>query len=98
MRKRVKLRFSVELNWHVDLPTYTMVRGSLRPMIPNKTHADGVIVGVDPADPALSGLTVEVECPDDYADPTTGKIDRDRVQRKYRGNPKWDRPDWTPPE
>jgi hypothetical protein len=98
MRRRAKITRDATGSWRVDLPTYVMVPGTWRPIIPAKTTADGVLPATDPADPALNALTVEIECPDDYVDPSTGKIDRDRIRAKYKGNPKWDRPDWTPPD
>jgi hypothetical protein len=98
MRKRVRLTRDPNDVYTVDLPSYAMIPGTWRPVIPNKTTPDGVLPTTNPSDPVLNALTVEVECPDDYANPTTGRIDRDRVRTKYKGNPKWDRPDWTPPD
>lgn len=98
MRKRVKLSYTAQTGWHVDLPTYQMIPGTCLPIIAGKTTPDGVLPTANPADPALNALTVQIECPDDYADPTTQKINPSQVRRKYKGNPKWDRPDWIPPD
>lgn len=89
MRKRVKLKFDVERGWCVDLPTYTMISASLRPLIAGKTTPDGVARNANPADPALATLTVEVDCPDDYADPTTGAISPARIREIYSNHPRW---------
>jgi hypothetical protein len=98
MRRRVNITRTTTGIYTVDLPTFAMIPGTWRPVLPGKTTADGVLPTTDPADPALNALTVEVECPEDYADPETRKIDAARVREIYKGNPKWDRPGWTPPD
>jgi len=98
MRARVRLQHSADAGWHIDLPTYTMIPDSFLPLIPGKIHKNGVTATTNPADPALNAMTVEVECPDNYAHPVTGKIDNPRIRAIYNGNPKWDRPDYIPPD
>lgn len=71
--------------WRVVVPNYVMVSGTFLPVIPGKTHKDGVLPTTDPADPALAALTVEVEAPEDEVD-ETGKIILDVVAQRY---PTW---------
>lgn len=91
MRVRVRVVYSERLGWHVALPTYTMVPHSWKPVIPNKSHQDGVLPQTDPADPALRDLTCEVEVPDSYVDPETGKLDEKSIRKLYKGHKLWDR-------
>ena len=93
MRKRVKLIHTPGTGWHVDLPTYTMVRNSVLPVIAGLTSANGVLLSADAGDPRLATLTCEVDCPDQYIDPATGLITPDKVRRDHTGHPNWDRPD-----
>jgi hypothetical protein len=102
MRVRVKLLWDGS-SWRVDLPTAQMVPGSLLPVIPGRTTPHGVLA-VDqvtgaplPMDhPALSGLTVAVEVPDDYTDTPGGPIKAALLRKKYAGHPRFGRDDYTP--
>jgi len=98
MLARVKLTHTVNRGWHVDVPTYSMIADSFLPIIPGKIDKNGPLATTNPADPALNAMTVQVECPDNYAHPITGKIDNPRIRAIYQGNPKWDRPDYIPPD
>lgn len=103
MRVRVKVKWDDD-SWRVDLPIYTMVPGTFRPLIPGLVHFDGAFPDADPADPRLRGLTCEVEVPDRLIDASTGRPDHARIRQLYRGHPRWDderRPpdvDVEPPE
>jgi hypothetical protein len=92
MRKRVKISYAPDRGYFVDLPSYSMVRGSLRPVIAGKTTVEGVLADTDPADPALAALTCEVDFPDDYADEKTGAISPARIREIYKDNPRWTDP------
>lgn len=93
MRRRVKLIYSAERGWHSDLPTYTMIPGSVLPVIPRVTTPDGVLAGVNPTDPRLATLTVDIDVPDALINQATGEIDIALIREVYRGNPLWDTDD-----
>lgn len=44
--------------------------------------------------PDHSQKKVEIEVPDDEVD-ETGKLDKNKIRAKYRGQPKWDKPTVT---
>lgn len=90
MRLRVKIRW-VEDAWSVDLPVYTIVPDSFRPLIPEIIHSNGVAFSVDPSDPRLSGISCEVEVPNNFMN-STGKVSIAKVRGLYKGQSKWDRP------
>jgi len=79
-------------SYHVHLPTYTMVAGSLQPTIPDKTHANGVYPNAELTPAEKARLTVEVEVPTDECD-EKGKLDIAKIRKKYHGQPRWDKPD-----
>ena len=78
----------------VDLPSYVMVPGSWRPLVPGKVSPDGVAPGVNFDDPELEGLTCEVIVDDIYM--TDGAVDVDKLRDIHRGHPRWDDPDRPP--
>lgn len=82
--------------WLVDLPTYTMVAGTVLPVVPGKTTADGILRGVAPDDAALANLSVIVEIPDDT--PMAGdQVDPAKMRRRYKEHPRFGRNDYDPP-
>ena len=65
-------------------PTGSMVSGSWQPVVSGKSTADGVLVGVVLGDPALQGMTVQVDVPDE--DVTNGALDPVKVKARYPGH------------
>lgn len=65
----------------VAAPTYNMVQDSWLPVVPGKSHANGVVNGVTLGDPALNGITVMVDVPDE--DVTNGALDTVKVKARY---------------
>lgn len=66
---------------HPVAPTFVEVAGSYTPNVPAKADANGVMVGVALGDPAVAGVTVMVDVPDDEV--TGGKYDTATVKAKY---------------
>lgn len=62
-------------------PTHQLVPGSLQPVTPAKTNADGVLLGVSPGDPALQGISVLADVPDE--DVTNGALDPQKIKQRY---------------
>lgn len=99
MRKRVPLVYSAALGWHVDLPTYEMVPGSVQPF-----HRAGLIERgeVLPAAPVAGVLglmpTVVVLLPDDWPMRADGQLDAPGLRAMYRGSRRGHgRADYQPP-
>lgn len=98
MRKRTPLIFDAVLQtWHVDLPTYSIVAGSVLPIIPLKSDGNGVLNGVLPNDAALNALTCQVDIPDDTPLLPGGQIDAAAMQKRYKDHPRFGNPTWIPP-
>lgn len=80
------IRVSLKHNgrsWAHGLPSGIPVPGSIRPNLLEKVEAGEVLPGVDPADPALRALTVEVEVPDADFDAATGAPKLAELRRRY---------------
>lgn len=91
-RLRIKLIFE-DAAWRVDLPEYTMVPDSVLPVVPDKSHNNGVFPGVD-LDPGLiNSLSCLVDAPERLFVSGTSQIDRGRMASLYRGQPKWGDPE-----
>lgn len=98
MRIRVKMKRNADGIWSVDLPTYSMVPGSFRPVIADLTTEDGVLAAADPADPRLRRASIEVDCPDEYFDEQTGQLDPQNLRRIHKGHPRWNKANTEPPD
>ena len=98
MRRRFPLAYSAALAWHVDLPTYNIVAGSFLPIRAALTHADGIQPGATVAAVLATNPTVMCDIPDEYAGDDEGNVDVANLRRLYKGNARFDRPDYTPPK
>lgn len=98
MRSRIRITWSQQLGWHIDLPTYVLVPGSFLPLIAGLIHADGVDPSADPQDPQLASLSAECEHPDNYAAGAGSEIDARLIGKIYRGHPRFGSPRWTAPQ
>ena len=95
MQRRVKVGWDGE-SWRVDLPEYRMIPDSFLPVIRDVTTPNGVLPDVDPATPALLGLTCLVEIPNRIMNPKTGRVDRAKMAHLYRNHKKWGNRNYRP--
>ncbi len=84
--------------WGVDLPTYTMVPGSWRPVTPKLIHADGIFPNAEPAAVLAKHPTVEIEIPDNTPLDDDGQIHADKIRKMYAEHPRFGSRKWTPPK
>lgn len=89
MRKRVRVIWTEQLGWCVDLPTYSMVPDTFEPTQKGIVDANGIHHKIKPDDDRVKDVTVEVEVPDEYCHPETGELHAPAIKRMYRGNPLW---------
>lgn len=89
MLKRLPLLWSLERGYHIDAPTYQMVRDSFVPEKKGLIHKNGILPIANHNDVMKLAPTVLVELPDDYIDPRTDKISARRIREIYRGHPIW---------
>lgn len=95
MDKRVKIVWA-DGSFRVDLPDYEMIPGTFLPIIPDVIHQDGVFPTIDPADPRLRGMSVEVHIPSVLCDPDTGEFSLKCMRERHYKHLKWGNPDYSP--
>lgn len=64
------------------VPSFSEVKGSYQPIVAGKVNSNGVLAGVSLGDPALQGVTVLVDVPDDEVNPD-GSLNAARIRAKY---------------
>lgn len=62
-------------------PSFQEVPGTYLPLVGGKVSANGVLPGVSLGDPALQGVTVLVNVPDE--DVTNGALDVNKIKARY---------------
>jgi hypothetical protein len=90
---RVRVSYDGAVIW-VNLPEYSMVPGSFKPIVGKKIHADGIVPGTNPLDPTMETVTCEVLVPLRITD-GAGRLSKDKIRILYEGQEKWDRDDVT---
>lgn len=101
-RIRVKLAWKGDV-WGVDLPTFTVVSRTFRPVTPALMDVDGPFA-LDPVTRApiavatiqALGPTVEVDVPDEDMDPVTGRPSAARIRARYAAHPRYGRANFVP--
>lgn len=74
-------------SWRCLFPTWSWVNGSLRPIIPLKTHKDGVLPNAVLTPAELASLSVAVETESEYLNAGRTDVDREAVKRAWGDNP-----------
>lgn len=107
MRKTVMVSYDPARGYFVNLPTYTMIEKTFRPIVAGLIHAAGVYPDADSG--LVMGLEpfVDVEIPDEYVD-DNGKISAEIIQKMYgpvpsedsmtKGHPVFSKADYEPPK
>lgn len=90
MRKRVRLHFTQDRGWHVDLPTFRIIDGSFLPVTKDIITSDGIPPKANPNDVAGLLPTVEVDIPDEYIADDGSGIDFAKIRAIHKGHPRWD--------
>ncbi len=98
MRKRAPITTLINGAWGVDLPSYTMIPGSWRPVTPKLIYDDGIYPNAEPAAVLAQHPTVEIEIPDNTPLDDDGQIDADKIRKMYAEHPRFSSRKWTPPK
>lgn len=98
MRKRLALSHDATRGWHVDLPSYAMVPGTMQPVTAGLVFADGIYPSADTAKVMALIPSVEVECPAGYAETPGGPLNAALIRAMYKGHPIFGTPGWVPPK
>ncbi len=98
MLKRAPLVWSEAAGWHVDLPTCSMVRASLLPVVDGLTSPDGVLLAAKRAEVEVLGCTVLVQLPVNFPLRSDGQADARALRRMYGAHPRFGSVEWSPPE
>ncbi len=89
VRMRVRVSFDPGRGYFVNLPVYSMIEGSWRPVTDKLLHKNGAVPGADPARVIDLSPTVEVEVPEYHTD-GAGRLDKKRIRTLYHGQEAWD--------
>ena len=76
--------------WSVDLPQFSIISDSFKPIISDVVGKNGISRGVSPNSELASTITCEGRVPDRISDLSAGTLDIAKIRELYRGNPKWD--------
>lgn len=87
MLKRAPVAYSPQLGFYVNLPTYTMIPGTWRPITPGKIHKDGADPKAKPDEVLQLQASVLVELPDYTPLDETGQIDKVAICQMYNTHP-----------